>query len=800
LPVALFKSIVFGFQGFFFRSKAIYLNPASVILKIQMEIHLNQYLAVLIFILFFSASAFSVLEQDSMKVFAVTTKGNAMSADLSLELVDGTGRVFTTVDPLVGTSTQTTQRIAVDVAKKYYPVAASYDYKFSIQSTASLVDGPSAGGAMGLLVVSMLDGRGVPENVSMTGTINSDGSIGSVAGIFEKTKEAANQGIELFMIPFGEAKQTVKLSTGIESIDLVEYASREWGMKVVEVNNIDDVLEYAFSDIASIDVNRQEPIIPDFVPSPISFSKSLKPMKLLTLKYVEEARASIDSAHQSLQGTMLDEHSVVDLMLASLDESEKLLKKAEILYDTNHLYSAANYAFLSKVYSSLVIDISDNPSLISVDSTIFDLKVNSLANEINRLEQELEQSIPVNCIEWHASAKQRLNYADVTVAELRSIRTIIGAQEIEQAVSGVLDYEYAVAWVQIAEDLYSITREEQCSLSTVHDTSFAKELAEKELVSLENLIEISEVDEESDIMRRFLSAKVAQSKGWFMAAAFDAVSAKALIEAESSYLDKDYVSLEQELRNGIQKTDSEIVSFDSDSVWASLYLDHARYYYDSALFYNGHGRLSLALDNLRSGMSLLSLAINVNSVSSSFKETISKIPEEELFVSSPVSEPFRGEGDQETSEEIKFLIGIIAVLLVVLAITILKVFSIPNHPSRIQQIRSVKKLQNDLEEAFAKKRISEEKYHELYNKYFHILSRLEKEASKKSIKVLELDALNAELSSSQQLLRDLKRRYNEGTITKEDYEKRLSAYTLLVEKVKHRIELDKKQIEKIDSK
>src|SRR3989344_2588270 len=157
-------------------------------------------------ILLFSAFAFAVTENGAMKIYAVTTDGEGLVATLHLEIEPGNGTIWN----------------AVKVAKKFYPNTGLHDYKYTIDSSASVVDGPSAGAAMTLLTVSMLLERPVPDYVSITGTIREDGSVGPVGGVFEKAREASKTGTKLFLIPKGEAVQTVKLPEGVKSVNLID--------------------------------------------------------------------------------------------------------------------------------------------------------------------------------------------------------------------------------------------------------------------------------------------------------------------------------------------------------------------------------------------------------------------------------------------------------------------------------------------------------------------------------------------------------------------------------------------------
>ena len=136
------------------------------------------------FLLLFSASGFAVIDEGTLKIYAVTTDGEGLVATLHLELEPGEGKIWSAGTPLVRTSTQNAERMAVQVAREFYPKVDSYDYKYTIDSPASVVDGPSAGAAMALLTVSSLLDRRVPANVSITGTIREDGRIGPVGGVF----------------------------------------------------------------------------------------------------------------------------------------------------------------------------------------------------------------------------------------------------------------------------------------------------------------------------------------------------------------------------------------------------------------------------------------------------------------------------------------------------------------------------------------------------------------------------------------------------------------------------------------
>ena len=102
-------------------------------------------------------------------------------------------------------------------------------------SRTDRVDGPSAGGLMTSGLVALFRGDAFPADVSMTGTINPDGTIGPVGGIAHKIKGASESGVKRFAIPLGQRHDT-DLCSG-EVLDMVEVG-RALGVEVAEVGDI----------------------------------------------------------------------------------------------------------------------------------------------------------------------------------------------------------------------------------------------------------------------------------------------------------------------------------------------------------------------------------------------------------------------------------------------------------------------------------------------------------------------------------------------------------------------------------
>jgi predicted S18 family serine protease len=188
----------------------------------------------------------------------VTYEGTIMR--ISVEIRPGKGRVLVVTTPRMGLIFQDAANTAVDVAQRHAnkDLRAS-DVIFSIvtEEEISAVDGPSAGALMTLLVISAIEGKSLPEDMTITGTIDQDGKIGEIGGIIEKAQAAKDNGKRLLLIPrensqliqwIEERKELAPGFVIIERrptiIDAEEYIEENVGIDVEYVESIDDILAY----------------------------------------------------------------------------------------------------------------------------------------------------------------------------------------------------------------------------------------------------------------------------------------------------------------------------------------------------------------------------------------------------------------------------------------------------------------------------------------------------------------------------------------------------------------------------
>ncbi len=129
---------------------------------------------------------------------------------------------------------------------------------YSIETNASVIGGPSAGAALTVATIAVLENKILNPKVMITGTINSDGTIGPVGEIVAKAKAAKDIGATTFIVPDGQAVQTYYIPEekcqkfGPVTYCTTEYtakkvdASKDAGITVKEVSNINEALGYFF--------------------------------------------------------------------------------------------------------------------------------------------------------------------------------------------------------------------------------------------------------------------------------------------------------------------------------------------------------------------------------------------------------------------------------------------------------------------------------------------------------------------------------------------------------------------------
>jgi uncharacterized protein len=185
--------------------------------------------------------------------FEVSYEGVTMK--VKVELKQGEGRILINTQPRIGIDLQTSARTAKLVAENFTKKSLEgTDVILTViaESDVNVVDGPSAGAAMTIAIISAILNKTLRNDVFITGTINPDGSIGWVGGIPEKAIAAAKQNATKFLVPKGQKTVSILkpeerepipgvtiVTYKIENIDLNNYLSQlGYKTEVVEVESI----------------------------------------------------------------------------------------------------------------------------------------------------------------------------------------------------------------------------------------------------------------------------------------------------------------------------------------------------------------------------------------------------------------------------------------------------------------------------------------------------------------------------------------------------------------------------------
>jgi uncharacterized protein len=197
----------------------------------------------------------------SLQVPAVDDLGNGVSTTLVVEKKPGKGGTLVDVNQLFfWVDTQNSIRTAKAVAEDYTHLNLSdVDLTYRIETNASAIGGPSAGAALAIATISVLENRALNPSVMITGTVNPDGSIGQVGGIEEKAKASKSSGATTFLVPEGQSSDNFYTTEKVcKRYGFIDYCNNEYvlkevnvekdvGIKVVEVSDIKEALKYFFA-------------------------------------------------------------------------------------------------------------------------------------------------------------------------------------------------------------------------------------------------------------------------------------------------------------------------------------------------------------------------------------------------------------------------------------------------------------------------------------------------------------------------------------------------------------------------
>ncbi len=132
------------------------------------------------------------------------------------------------------------------------PVFDKTDVHVHVPEGATPKDGPSAGVAMAVAIISVLTGVPVRKDIAMTGEITLRGRVLPIGGLKEKLLAALRSGVKTVLIPAENEKDLAEVPESVKS-----------GLEIVAVATVDEVLKLALTGpLTAVEWNEvDEPII-----------------------------------------------------------------------------------------------------------------------------------------------------------------------------------------------------------------------------------------------------------------------------------------------------------------------------------------------------------------------------------------------------------------------------------------------------------------------------------------------------------------------------------------------------------
>ncbi|MCD6216005.1 MAG: hypothetical protein J7J92_02950 [Candidatus Aenigmarchaeota archaeon] len=496
-------------------------------------------------------------------------------ATLEVDAEPGEGHVFVDTLPLTKIDIQASARLAKEVSADVLKQDLNnYNLFYIIRSESPIIGGPSAGGAMAATTIATLLNLSIDKSVTMTGTINPDGTIGPVGGILEKIQAAAEHNISLFLIPSGQRIITVRKTektqvagwvrtiSKSENVDVVEYAKNKWGTTVKEVSNVEDALRY----LTGYKIEKEIPKITKNK----KLENAMKDMSQDLLSYAKAKLEDIDTKKVPYQYEN-DVNTIIKNIRKKITEADKLFAQG-------NYYSTSSYAFVASVnteYVKNLINVLNSDS----KSEFLDQLISEEEEKIKTIEKELKKEKITNSVnlEIVSTAIERLEDAKINIKDAwKSFYN----KDYQSAIYFV---SYASERKKTAESWISL-KDKFASGNEELDVKKLKPLAERRLEDAISAVTYAqtigiEIDN-SDIEL----AKNYYDKEDYMSSLFKSISAKAEtnLAMELRGLDKNEIknripAAEQKALKSIEIAES----YNATPILAISYLEYAKTFVDS---------------------------------------------------------------------------------------------------------------------------------------------------------------------------------------------------------------------------
>jgi|APCry1669188910_1035180.scaffolds.fasta_scaffold03625_2 uncharacterized protein len=348
--------------------------------------------------------------------------------------------------------------------------ASISDCEFNVHVSGH-TDGPSAGMLTTSAMLALLRGKTIPQDTTMTGTINPDGTAGPVTGIVQKMEGAKQAGIKRFGFPLG-CRNHKDPKTG-QDVDLL-LVGQKLGLEVKEIGDIHEAYEFLTRD----KLPRTEPIA-EAEMEPALATQTLLRTKLATWKSRVEREAV--GLRNEVKATGVPPPIYTHLMAeadkafetAKRDERNGFLMPALQGYvQTVSAFDAATrtvsaYAHMFKGDQGGLLDAIQSAAAISSEVTAFGQQLELKALRQSRGGQLNSSKVCTTYVKARAAALIADDFATPAVAVLKKIqekKVQLKSENLESLMTRItlplIYYDLSKVQLEFARDMQDFIVEE----------------------------------------------------------------------------------------------------------------------------------------------------------------------------------------------------------------------------------------------------------------------------------------------------------------------------------------------------
>lgn len=347
---------------------------------------------------------------------------------ISLNLTNGTGRVFVTGASEVGSDTVASAATAAQYAAAYVGVNEDrYNFTYNISAVGDNVSGPSAGLAFTLLAVSALEHRQLPTDFSVTGEIFSSGEVGAVGGLYDKTGAVAAAGLKYFIVP--------SVQNGSFTFNNYYIAQQRFGIPLVQVANVTQALAYLYGNATPTPVKYD--LLVDYHAGTLPAANSTcNDCNLSAFAQVTNFTFNlVASQAASLPGNYTN---VTAQENAQLSQYKAIASKG-------YLYTPADLAFLDYI-NLFVFANAEHLSAANVSRTI--------ENVSDYCSSVTPPPMTSTNYEYVIGGELRQSWANVTIVNTE--QTFNSTGDSDQLIESLYSVAPAYAWCKASQEMYTL--------------------------------------------------------------------------------------------------------------------------------------------------------------------------------------------------------------------------------------------------------------------------------------------------------------------------------------------------------